>query len=44
MNMNKVTMFLQAKKKAIVTLAVIIAAAWILGQISVPALLKIIFL
>lgn len=44
MNMNKVTIFLKAKKKAIITLAVIIPVAWILGQFSVPTLLKIIFL
>lgn len=44
MNMNKTTLFLKARKKAILTLAVIIPVAWILGQFSVPALLKIIFL
>ncbi|WP_281177656.1 hypothetical protein [Paenibacillus dakarensis] len=44
MEMNKVAIFLKARKKAIITLAVIIAVAWILGQLSVPTLLKIIFL
>ena len=44
METNKVTTFLKTKKKALITLAVIIAAAWILGQFTVPAVLKAIFL
>lgn len=44
MSINKFTTFLGAKKKAMITLAVIIAVAWMLGQWIVPALLKVIFL
>ena len=43
-NKNKIATFLIGKKKAIITLAVIVIVAWILGQLIVPTLLKAIFL
>lgn len=44
MKKNRVITFLKAKKKAIIILVVIIITAWILGQLTVPTLLKAIFL
>lgn len=43
MEENKVITFLKTKKKVLITLAIIFIA-WILGQLTVPALLKAIFL
>lgn len=43
MKINKVINLLKTKKKTI-TLLIVIAVAWILGQLLVPFLLKVIFL
>ena len=36
--------FWRKKKKAIITILIVIAIAWFLGQLAVPVLLKEIFL
>ena len=41
---EKIVCFLKRKRKAIIAILIVVAIAWFLGQIAVPALMKGIFL
>lgn len=44
MEKNRMLQFLESNKVRIITFMIIVATAWVLGQLAVPTLLKIIFL
>lgn len=44
MGKNRMLQFLKSYKVWIITFMIVVATAWVLGQLAVPTLLKIIFL